>query len=86
MKTLKSNKEIADGTIYDSPLTTSWRAPTWILEKGKDYWNKVRSKMKIIGMGKIRIPLYFPYDVTIVIWNPKRNISNKVGCVFLYYL
>jgi len=52
MKTLKSNKEIADGTIYDSPLTTSWRAPTWILEKGKDYWNKVRSKMKIIGMGK----------------------------------
>ena len=55
MKTLKSNKEIADGTIYDSPLTTSWRAPTWILEKGKDYWNKVRSKMKIIGTGK-RLP------------------------------
>ena len=86
MKTLKSNKEIADGTIYDSPLTTSWRAPTWILEKGKDYWNKVRSKMKIIGMGKIRIPLYFPHDLTIVIWNPKWNINNQVGCVFLYYL
>ena len=52
MKTDKSNKEIADGTIYDSPLTTSWRAPTWILDKGKDYWNRVRSKMKIIGTGK----------------------------------
>ena len=52
LKTYISNKEIADGTIYDSPLTTSWRAPTWILDKGKDYWNRVRSKMKIIGIGK----------------------------------
>merc|ERR1712131_570171 len=50
-RALLSNKEIADGTIYDSPLTTSWRAPTWILDKGKDYWNRVRSKMKIIVEG-----------------------------------
>ena len=63
MKTFKSNKEIADGTIYDSPLTTSWRAPTWILEKGKDYWNKVRSKMKIIGTGKILPRTYTSTDL-----------------------
>lgn len=51
-RALLSNKEIADGTIYDKPLTTSWRAPKWILKKGKDYAEKVRSKLKIMVEGE----------------------------------
>ena len=32
-RALLSNKEIADGTIYDKPLKTSWKPPRWILSR-----------------------------------------------------
>ena len=47
-----SNKEIADGTVYDKPLKTSWKAPRWILSKGDVYAEAVRAKKKIIVEGK----------------------------------
>ena len=32
-RALLSNKEIADGVVYDKPLKTSWKPPRWILSR-----------------------------------------------------
>eukprot|EP00126_Sphaerothecum_destruens_P007506 Sdes_comp19880_c0_seq1m12191 len=46
-RALKSVGEIAKGIIYSKPLKTSWNPPEWLLKKGEEYFEKIRSKYHI---------------------------------------
>ena len=45
---LQSGQELAKGFTYTEPLTTSWRAPQYILDRTEDEHNEVRKQHHIL--------------------------------------